>query len=153
MQLTRHTDYALRVLMHLAYKGEALSTIREISDRHRISENHLMKVVSRLANLGYVATLRGKGGGMRLARAPERISVGAVVRATEDERRPVECLANDYGGDCALTPSCTLKSVLRDAQAAFYGHLDRYTLKDLMPKRSSAAAIRFYKNPALAQRA
>ena len=150
MTLTRHTDYALRVLIYLAYKGETLSTIREISDKHGISENHLMKVVSRLANLGYVTALRGKGGGLRLARPAESINIGQVVRDTEETQHVVECLAPGYAGDCRLTPSCGLKGVLRDAQAAFFEHLDGYTLKDITPRRSNTAAIRFYgKQPAL----
>jgi Rrf2 family nitric oxide-sensitive transcriptional repressor len=144
MHLTRHTDYALRVLIYLAHKGETLSTIREISESHRISENHIMKVVNRLANLGYVATLRGRGGGLKLARAPEKIKVGEVIRATEETQHVVECLAADYGGDCVLTSSCLLKSALRDAQGAFYDHLDGYTLKDLAPPRRGSAAMRFY---------
>jgi Rrf2 family nitric oxide-sensitive transcriptional repressor len=133
------------VLIHHAAKGTELSTIREISDKHRISENHLMKVVNRLAGLGYVATLRGKGGGLRLARAPEKINVAEVVRNTEETLSVVECLVNEYAGACALSPSCRLKSALRDAQAAFFDELARYTLKDLVPKRSGAPAVRFYK--------
>jgi Rrf2 family transcriptional regulator, nitric oxide-sensitive transcriptional repressor len=151
MQLTRHTDYALRVLLYLAYKGEELSTIREISDKHRISENHLMKVVNRLSKLGYVTALRGKGGGLRLARAPQLINVGEVIRDTEETRHVVECLAADYGGACGLTSSCTLKAVLKEAHAAFFENLNRYTLQDLAPKRPGAAALRFYRNPAMLQ--
>ncbi len=153
MQLTKHTDYALRVLIHLAGKADELSTIREISDRHGISENYLMKVVNRLATLGYVTTLRGKGGGLKLARAPERINIGEVVRNTEETLHVVECLVQDYGGACALTPSCRLKSVLRKAQAGFYAHLDAHTLKDLAPRRSRASPVHFVKSPAALQRA
>jgi Rrf2 family nitric oxide-sensitive transcriptional repressor len=137
MQLTKHTDYALRVLIYLAYKGEELATIKEIADLYGISENHLMKIVNRLARLGYVTTVRGKGGGLRLARASELINVGDVVRNTEETLYVVECLAHDYGGDCRLTPSCKLKSVLRDAQGAFFAQLDRYSLKDLAPVRQA----------------
>ena len=151
MQLTRHTDYALRVLIHLAYKGDELSTIREIADKHRISENHLMKVVNKLATLGYIITLRGKGGGMKLARAPEKIKVGEVIRDTEESLHVVECMAQDYGGDCALSPSCKLKSVLHEAQAAFFQQLDLYTLQDLAPKRGNSSAVRFYKKPGILQ--
>jgi Rrf2 family nitric oxide-sensitive transcriptional repressor len=144
MQLTRHTDYALRVLMHLAAKGDDLATIREISDLHRISENHLMKVVSRLASRGYVATLRGKGGGLRLARAASKINVGEVIRDTEESLHVVECMAKDYGGDCALSPSCRLKSALHAAQGAFFETLSQYSLEDLTPKRGRAAPLRFH---------
>jgi Rrf2 family nitric oxide-sensitive transcriptional repressor len=145
MQLTKHTDYALRVLMYLAYKGEALATIKEISDTYRVSENHLMKVVNRLARYGYVATVRGKGGGLTLARSPELINVGQVVRDTEETQYVVECLAQGYGGDCAITPTCKLKGILSDAQKAFFAELDRYTLKDLVPKRAATATVRFHK--------
>ena len=151
MQLTRHSDYALRVLLYLAYKGEALSTIKEISEKHRISENHLMKVVNRLAKLGYVSAQRGRGGGLRLARAPELINIGEVIRDTEEARHVVECLVQGYGGGCGLTSSCRLKGVLREAHAAFFENLNRHTLRDLAPKRSSAAALRFYRNPAALQ--
>ena len=144
MQLTKHTDYALRVLMYLAHKGEALSTIREISELYGLSENHIMKIVNRLAKLGYVTTLRGKGGGLRLARAPERINVGEVVRHTEETLYVVECLAGNYAGDCGLAASCRLKSVLLDAQKAFFAELDRHTLKDLAPRRASAANVQFF---------
>lgn len=151
MQLTRHTDYALRVLIHLAYTGDGLSTIREISDKHRISENHLMKVVNKLATLGYITTLRGKGGGMKLARAPEKIGVGEVIRDTEESLHVVECMALDYGGDCALSPSCKLKSVLHEAQAAFFRQLDLYTLQDLAPKRGNSSTVRFHRKPRVLQ--
>lgn len=145
MQLTKHTDYSLRVLIYLAYRGEELSTIKEIADMYRISENHVMKIVNRLGRLGYVETLRGKGGGLKLARPAERINIGEVVRNTEETLYVVECLADDYPGDCRLTPNCTLKSVLHTAQAAFFQHLDRYTLKDLMPRRGSSAPVRMFK--------
>ena len=143
MQLTKHTDYALRVLISLAVTER--STIREISDAYRISENHLMKVVHGLAKHGYVDTLRGKGGGIRLARAPKEIRIGAVVRDTEETLSVVECLANDYGGDCRLTPSCALKGVLKGAQRAFLDTLDRYTLEDLLPRRGAHARVSFVK--------
>lgn len=144
MQLTKHTDYALRVLMYLAHKGDALSTIREISDLYRLPQNHLMKIVNRLARHGYVTTVRGKGGGLKLARPPERINVGEVVRNTEETLYVVECLAGDYAGDCGLAASCRLKSALLDAQKAFFAELDRYTLKDLAPRRANASTVQFF---------
>jgi Rrf2 family transcriptional regulator, nitric oxide-sensitive transcriptional repressor len=145
MQLTKHTDYALRVLIYLAHRSGELSTIKEIADMYGISENHVMKIVNRLARLGYVDTLRGKGGGLRLARPAERINVGEVVRNTEETLYVVECLADDYPGDCRLTPTCRLKSVLQHAQAAFFEHLDRFTLKDLAPRRTESAPVRLFK--------
>ena len=144
MQLTKHTDYALRVLMYLAHKGDALSTIREISGLYRLPQNHLMKIVNRLAKHGYVTTVRGKGGGLKLARPPERINVGEVVRNTEETLYVVECLAGGYAGDCGLASSCRLKSVLLDAQKAFFAELDRHTLKDLAPRRTNASTVEFF---------
>lgn len=144
MQLTRYTDYALRVLIYLAHKGDELATISEISTAYAVSENHLMKIVHDLAKQGYITTLRGKGGGMRLARAPAEINLGEVVRNTEETLHVVECLANDYDGTCRLSPSCRLKSLLQEAHDAFFKHLDRYTVKDLIGKPSTFAKIEFH---------
>lgn len=140
MQLTRHTDYALRVLIFLAWKREELATIGEIARSYDISENHVMKIVHQLGRLGYIATQRGKGGGLRLARAPEEIRLGDVVRDTEETLHVVECLAEGYGGDCCLAPRCRLKSILSNAQRAFLAHLDGYTLKDIAPPRGRGKA-------------
>ncbi|MCC7463131.1 MAG: Rrf2 family transcriptional regulator [Gammaproteobacteria bacterium] len=136
MQLTRFTDYSLRVLMYLAHRADRLCTIGEIASDHGISENHLMKVVHRLARLGYIETLRGRGGGLRLAQPAGRISVGAVVRGVEETLAPAECLDATRHCECRLLPSCRLQSVLRDAQQAFLDHLDRYTLRDLLNART-----------------
>jgi Rrf2 family nitric oxide-sensitive transcriptional repressor len=127
--------------MHLAYRKGELCTIGEIATSHAISENHLMKVVHQLARLGYVETLRGKGGGMRLARAPEKIRVGAVVRDMEETLAPAECLDEARHSDCRLLPSCRLQGVLRDAQQAFLQHLDGYTLRDLLNTRPPPAIV------------
>lgn len=143
MQLTRYTDYALRVLIYLAYKDEALSTIGEISRIYGVSENHLMKIVHDLGKLGYVATLRGKGGGLKLGRSPEEIRLGDVVRDCEETLAVVECLAEDYEGDCRLNSNCKLKTVLSDAQQAFFDVLDQYTLSDLVAKRTTFAKVEF----------
>src|SRR5512144_2872625 len=91
MQLTRYSDYSLRVLMYLAVRPDHLATIEEISDAYGISRAHLMKVVHQLGRAGLLETVRGRGGGMRLAQAPERISIGGVVRRTEDKLALVEC--------------------------------------------------------------
>jgi len=141
MQLTKHTDYALRVLMWLAQRER--STIREIAEANRLSENHLMKVVHGLARLGYVETLRGRGGGIKLARAPAKIAVGEVVRHMERTLHAVECLADDYSGDCRYTRACGLRSIMRDAQSAFLAQLDAYTLADLAPPRGAAQPVRW----------
>jgi Rrf2 family nitric oxide-sensitive transcriptional repressor len=145
MQLTKYTDYSLRVLIWLGYRERA--TIAEIASAHQISHNHLTKIVHGLAKLGYVETVRGKGGGLKLARPANDINVGEVVRATEETRYVVECLADDYAGDCRLTAACTLKSVLRDAQSAFFEALDSHTLEDLVPKRRGSAVVQFHRAP------
>ncbi len=144
MQLTRYTDYALRVLIYLGHKNGELATISEISEAYQVSENHLMKIVHGLAKLGYITTLRGKGGGMKLARPAEDINLGEVVRNTEETLHVVECLAEGYEGGCRLAPSCTLKGVLSDAHDAFFRHLDQYTIRDLVGKRATFAPIQFH---------
>lgn len=131
MQLTRFTDYSLRALVYLGAHPERLCTISEIADAYRISENHLMKVVHRLSTAGYIETVRGKGGGMRLSRAPKLINVGAVVRDMEERFDIVECFNEEYQ-DCPLLPACTLKSVLAQASRNFLSTLDRHTLQDVL---------------------
>ena len=142
MQLTRYTDYALRVLIYLAHKGE-LATIGEISEAYKVSENHLMKIVHGLAKQGYITTLRGKGGGMKLARPADEINLGEVVRSTEETLHVVECLAEGYDGACRLTAHCRLKGVLKDAHDAFFRHLDQYSVADLVGKRAAFAPVHF----------
>ena len=131
MQLSVFTDYSLRVLIFLGAHPDRLSTIAEIAKAYRISGNHLMKVVNRLASGGYIETVRGKGGGMRLSRAPNMINLGDVVRHTEDRFDIVECF-NEKQQDCPLLPACTLRSVLADAHRNFMATLDRHTLQDVL---------------------
>ena len=138
MQLTKHTDYALRVLMWLAQRER--STIREIAEAYGISENHLMKVVNQLARHGFVETLRGRGGGIKLARPPQLVNIGQVVRRTEETLDVLDCLSREYRGGCRLAPSCRLKTVVREAQQAFLRQLDSYTLDDLVPRQPGRAA-------------
>ena len=134
MQLTRYSDYSLRVLIYLAVAPERLVTIEEIARSYGISKAHLMKVVHQLGLRGYVETVRGRGGGLRLARRPEAIRVGDVVRSTEENMDLVECF-DPTSSHCAIEPACRLRSVLREALAAFMAALDRYTLADLVAKR------------------
>lgn len=144
MHITRYTDYALRVLIYLGMQRERLATIGEIAGRYAISRNHLMKVVHELGRMGYVDTVRGKNGGMRLGRRPEEISIGAVIRDTEEDFALAEC----FGGDnqCVITVDCRLRSVLGEALDAFFRVLDGYTLADLLPA-AGAAPIRFMLPP------
>jgi Rrf2 family nitric oxide-sensitive transcriptional repressor len=118
MQLTRFTDYALRVLMFLANSQEQRTTIKEVSRVHGISEQHLMKVVHRLSKLGYLKASRGKGGGIQAARPAAEISVGKVVRDLEP-LAPVECCVRQYDGACILFPACALRGALQAAQRQF----------------------------------
>jgi Rrf2 family nitric oxide-sensitive transcriptional repressor len=140
MQLTLHTDYALRVLVYLTQKNETLATISEIADFYQISRNHLVKVVHHLANEGFIQTTRGKHGGMRLARAPELISVGEVVRRMEPNFDIVECF-NTTNQTCTVTSICVLKGVLHQASQEFLGVLDRYTLADAIVQNEVTAQI------------
>lgn len=140
MRLTLHTDYALRLLMFLAIEPERLQTIEAIAARYRISRNHLMKVAQTLVQAGVVDSTRGRGGGLRLARPPAAINIGAVVRATEDGFALVECF--DPAGDCIITPACSLRGPLEQALMAFLAVLDRYTLADLVGNPGSLRAMR-----------
>jgi Rrf2 family transcriptional regulator, nitric oxide-sensitive transcriptional repressor len=134
MQLTQFTDYSLRALIYLGVHTDRLCTIAEIAGSYRISENHMMKVVQRLSAAGYIETVRGKGGGMRLAREPALINLGEVVRDMEERFDIVECF-DAHKQDCPLLPSCTLKSVLADARRNFLATLDARTLKDVIGAR------------------
>jgi Rrf2 family nitric oxide-sensitive transcriptional repressor len=126
MRLTRYTDYALRVLIHLALEDEKVCSIAEIARVYDISHNHLMKVAHALARAGFVETLRGRTGGMRLARPPEKIGVGEVVRLTEDGFDMVECEV------CRHSPPCGLTSVLSRGMAEMLAVFDTYSIADLL---------------------
>ena len=140
MRLTTMTDYSLRLLMYVAQRPEQLCTIAEVATAYGISEAHLMKITHQLGLAGFIETVRGKGGGIRLARAPEAIRIGEVVRATEGDAPIVECLSDDPHG-CRIAGTCRLTRVLVDAFEALYASLDRYTLADLTGNRSALAAI------------
>lgn len=130
MRLTVQTDYALRVLIYLAIHKEELATIAAISERYEISKNHLMKVVQLLGHEGFVETVRGRAGGLRLARPAEEINVGQVVRVLERDAVLVECFS-PCRNECLITPACRLKGALREALEAFFAALDRFSLARL----------------------
>jgi Rrf2 family transcriptional regulator, nitric oxide-sensitive transcriptional repressor len=130
MQLTKFTDYCLRVLMYLGADDERLSTVSAIASAYSASSHHLMKVVQHLSAKGYVETVRGKNGGIRLARKPQFINVGEVVRDCEESFDIVECF-NAIHTQCPLYPSCVLRAALKEATKSFFATLDRYTLADL----------------------
>jgi len=139
MQLTRFTDYSLRVLIYLGIRQEEWVTIRQISDAYGISRNHLMKVVSFLTSKGYVASQRGPGGGIRLSARPADISLAEVVVDAEGDMRLVECFRED--ANCVLTPSCRLKGVLAGALQAFLDSLNQHSLADIIEPRDELARL------------
>ena len=131
MKLTDRTDYAFRVLMYLAVNGGRLATVGEIAARYGISHSHLTRVVWALGRAGFVETVRGKGGGLRLARPAEAVGVGAVTRSMERSMPLAECFPGG-SGNCRIETCCALKGVLAEAEAAFFAVLDRYTVDDLV---------------------
>ena len=143
MKLTTFSDYTLRVLMFLALNRDRLATIPEIAAAYGISENHLMKVVHKLARSGAIESVRGKGGGIRLAREPEDIRLGQVVRLSEGQAPIVECLSDDARA-CRIAPACRLAAVLVRAFDALFATLDEYTLADLVraPRGLKALLVR-----------
>lgn len=129
MRLTRYTDYAMRVLLYLGRKPDQLSSIAEIALAYAVSQNHLMKVVNDLVNAGYLESVRGRNGGIRLARLPSEINVGALIRHCEDGFDLVDC------GSCIIAPACGLTGVLDEALSAFLAVLDRYSLADVLARK------------------
>lgn len=142
MRLTVFSDYTLRVLIYLGLHRGGLATITEIADAYDISKNHLMKVVNKLAAQGYVETVRGKGGGLRLKQPPSGISLGKLLRASEADTALVECFDKE-SSQCCIAPACAARGVLRQAQEAFYKVLDGYTLADLLQPQQRLSAILF----------
>lgn len=135
MHLTQHTDFSLRVLMYLGAMQDRLVTIDELAARLNIVRSHLAKIVNRLARLGYVTTLRGKGGGMRLSRSPAEIRIGEVVRDMEPNTTLIDCQTPP----CSILGVCALVDVLAQAKASFFAVLDEVTLADLV---SNGQALR-----------
>ena len=140
MRLTQFTDYSLRVLIYLGVRGPHLCTIHDIADRYDISENHLMKVVNGLSRLGYVDAVRGRNGGLRLARDPQAISIGAVVRQIEADVALVECF-DAKANTCRITEACVLRQALGEARDAFFAVLDGYRLSDLLRPKTRLARL------------
>ncbi|MGP4842952.1 Rrf2 family transcriptional regulator [Marinobacter sp. 1Y8] len=140
MRITRYTDYSLRVLIYLASHGEELATIQQIADSYDISKNHLMKVVHQLNIKGYIESVRGKNGGLRLRLPPEDINIGVLVRETEQDMELVECMGS--ANECRITPVCGLKGILAKALQSFLATLDEYTLADLVPEKHHSQLLR-----------
>ena len=131
MRLTQYTDFSIRVLIYLALNPDRRCTIGEIAQSYGISRNHLMKVVQQLAAAGYVRSVRGAGGGLKLGRAPEQIRLGELVREMEPDFGMVECLRPC--NDCVITPACAMPTILQRAADAFLAELEAHTLADLLP--------------------
>jgi len=134
VQLTKHTDISLRVLMHLAVFPDQLSTVRDVASRYNISKNHLVKVVHRLAGLGYIHSLKGRNGGIQLAKPADDIVVGQVLRDMEMTLEVIDC------SNCPLNIGCLLKRALNQATKAFVDTLDGYTVADLITNKNRIMA-------------
>jgi Rrf2 family transcriptional regulator, nitric oxide-sensitive transcriptional repressor len=130
MRLTSFSDYALRILIYASTSPRSTVTISDISTAYGISRNHLMKITATLARGGFVVTVRGSGGGLKLARPPQEISIGAVLRLTEADSELVEC-ANRKTNTCIIAPACELKHALFFALEGFYERLDGVRLSDI----------------------
>jgi Rrf2 family nitric oxide-sensitive transcriptional repressor len=132
MRLTVYSDYALRLMMYLGLNDNRLATISEVAGAYDISRAHLVKITHELGQKGLLDTVRGRQGGMRLARNPADISVGEIVRACEPDFAVVPCLERNAGIVCVLQPACVLKRALAAAASAFLDVLDGYSLADLI---------------------
>ncbi|WP_196140912.1 Rrf2 family transcriptional regulator [Aliikangiella sp. G2MR2-5] len=130
MNITRFTDYALRVLIYLGVNDQELITIKDAAERYGISKNHLMKVVQELSAKGYVEAIRGKNGGIRLNRPPQEIRIGELVRGFEQDSTLVECFGAN--NQCVITPACMLKPMFAEAMNQFFLYLEKFTLADLL---------------------
>ncbi len=131
MRLTTYSDYSLRVLIFLSSEpGEKLVNIKDIAEAYDISKNHLMKIIYNLGKMGYIETIRGRNGGIRLAKLPSEINIGEIIRKTEEDFNIVECF--EHGNTCVITPVCSLKHIFNNALEQFLKVLDQYTLDDIV---------------------
>ncbi len=143
MRLTAYTDYALRVLMHVAMSKSELVRVSEIAGAFGISHNHLTKVVHHLGSRGFLSTQQGRNGGIRLARSTDQITVGQVVREFEPDFRLVECFDPDTSG-CRIQRACVLKGAFGDALDLFLGRLDQTTIAELVnPRKKLQSLLKF----------
>lgn len=134
MQINTFSDYTLRILIYLALAGDRLATSREIADTYDLSFNHIAKAAQLLARENYVLSIRGRGGGIKLAMKPSEISIGKVLRLTEAGSYLVECMRPDGPVQCILAPHCGLSPLLNEANEAFFSLLDNKTLADALPR-------------------
>lgn len=140
MRLTTFSDYTFRVLIYMGLHPDELITVAELAKRYEISRNHLTKVIHYLGQSGYIETLRGKGGGIRLAVKPSEINLGKLARDTEKNSVLVECFTpND--SQCKITPACSLAGILLEAQEGFYKVLDKYCVEDIIKNPTSLSQL------------
>lgn len=131
MRLTNYSDYSLRVLIYLSTEpNEKLVNIKDIAEAYDISKNHLMKIIYNLGKMGYIETIRGRNGGIRLAKLPSDINIGQLIRKTEEDFHIVECF--EHYNNCVITPVCSLKHIFNKALDQFLQVLDEYTLEDIV---------------------
>ncbi|CAH1694127.1 HTH-type transcriptional regulator NsrR [Hyphomicrobiales bacterium] len=135
MRMTFHTDYAIRMLIYAALRPGGVCTVNDVAVAYGLSRNHLLKVALTLRDLGFIETIRGRSGGIRIAVAPEEINIGALVRSTEEDFSLVECMQG-AGGACVISPACRLKGVFAEALTAYLAVLNKYTLADIVRNRA-----------------
>jgi Rrf2 family nitric oxide-sensitive transcriptional repressor len=140
VQLTLFSDYSLRMLMYLGLNRGRVVPIAEIADSFGVSRHYMLKVMNELTRLGYVDTTRGRSGGVGLARRPDQIRLGKLVRQTEPHGSVLDCV-NDEKADCRILRACRLRHVFAEAQHEFYGVLDRYTVADLVEQPDRLIAL------------
>ncbi|MDE0174288.1 MAG: Rrf2 family transcriptional regulator [Defluviicoccus sp.] len=141
MQLTRYSDYSVRALIYLGLNRHRRCTAQEIADAYGISQSHLMKSIHRLGQKGFIATTRGKNGGLELAMPASQINLGEVFRTTERNFKLAECFAGEKENSCAIAGPCVLTHVLEMALQAFLDVLDRHTLQDLLASANALTAV------------
>lgn len=134
MQLTRFTDYGLRALIYVTAKNGQIASVKEISEQHGISRNHLVKVVHRLSQLGYIETTKGKGGGIKIAKDAEKLRLGDLIKQLEPNMNMVECF-DAKTNTCRITGSCQLKHYLFEATQNFINTMNKYTLADTVQNK------------------
>jgi len=132
MRVTLHSDYALRLLMYLAVARERRASAEDVAQAYGLSRNHLMKVAQGLVRAGFVESTRGRGGGLELAMDADKINIGAVIRAMEQDLALVECMGEHNA--CVIAGACRLKGVMQEALRAWLAVLDKYTLADLVQR-------------------
>lgn len=134
MQLTLFTDYSLRMLMYLGLRRGEVVPIVEIADAYGVSKHYMMKVMNELVQLGYIDAVRGRHGGVRLAKRPSDVKLGKLIRQTEPGPGVLECVESGTHSDCPIVGACQLRKLFAEAQTEFYRVLDRHTLADLIER-------------------